>query len=101
MYRHKSYAESLAKELADPEYAREFLLGLMEVIDGEEGVTLEHALRRTILGMGVAEYCVRAKKSKQYVNNFLKAKRATKPETLNMLLKPFKLRVRLVAERAS
>lgn len=98
MYRNSSYEESLAKELKDREFAQGFILDLLK---GPDGLTIEQALRHTIQRMGVAEYCARTKKTKQYVNNFLTSKRPIKPETLDAFLKPFGLRIRLVAEKAS
>lgn len=98
MYRNSSYDQDLAKELKDPAFAQGFLLDLME---GEEGLSLEDALRHTIQRMGVTEFCTRARKSKQYVNSFIKAKRNIKPETLDALLKPFGLKTRVIVEKAS
>jgi DNA-binding phage protein len=98
MYRNSSYDEDLARELRDPEFAQGFLLDLIE---GREGLELEEALRLTIQKMGVAEFCSRAKMSKQNVNSFIKSKRNVKPETLDALLKPFGLRTKVVVEKAS
>jgi DNA-binding phage protein len=98
MYRNSSYDEDLAQELKDPEFAQSFLLDL---IKGDDGISLEEALRVTIQKMGVAEYCTRARLSKQYVNSFLRAKRNPKQETLDIFLKPFRLRTKVVVEKAS
>lgn len=98
MYRNSNYNKDLARELSDPEFAQGFLLDLME---GEEGLSAEIALRTTIQAMGVSEFCKRARLSHSFVDAFLKSKRKPKPETLNDFLKPFGLRAKVVFEKAS
>jgi len=98
MYRNSSYEEDLARDLRDKEAARVFLLTLME---GDDGLELEAALKHTIRRMGVKEFSDRAKIAMPNVMNFLRGKRRLKPESLDQLLKPFGLRTRIVVERAS
>ena len=97
MYRNKSFDERLSKELKSPKFAREFIVGLME---GEDGLSLEEALRHTIARMGVKEFCDRAKVALPNVVNFIKGKRKPKPETLDVLLRPFGLKTKIVLEQA-
>ena len=98
MYRNSSYDQDLARELKDKDFAQGFIVDLIE---GDEGMSLQDALRHTIQSMGVAEYCKQANMSLQHVNAFLKSKRNPKPETLDALLSPFGLRTRIVVEKAS
>ncbi|MBN8555441.1 MAG: hypothetical protein J0L93_08355 [Deltaproteobacteria bacterium] len=103
MRRTRSYDEELSKELRDPEYAYEFILGLME---GEGALTLEDALRRTIEVMGVKEFCALAKSKRvsfheSNVVDFLKGKRNPKADTLNSYLKPWKLKAKLTLSSAA
>ncbi len=104
MRRTKSYDEELSKELRDPEFAREFILGLM---DGDGALSLEDALRRTIEVMGVREFCALARAKKvssiheSNVVDFLKGKRHPKADTINGYLKPWKLRAELTISSAA
>ena len=104
MRRTRNYNEELSKYLKDSEFAREFLLGLME---DEDGLSLEDALRRVIEIMGVKEFCALAKKRRidsiheSNVVDFLKGKRHPKPDTLNTYLKPWKLKVELTLSSAA
>lgn len=98
MYRNSSYDEDLSAKLRDRKYAQEFFLTLME---GEEGLSLEDALRTVIQSMGVKEFCTKTHTRMQNVNDFLKKKRKLKPESLDALLKPFGLKLKLMVEKAS
>jgi hypothetical protein len=103
MRRTKSYDEELSKELRDPEFAREFILGLME---GDGALSLEDAIRRAIEIMGVKEFVSLAKSRRVTLHepnvvNFLKGRRNPKPETLNSYLKPWKLKAGLTVQPAA
>ncbi|MDZ4677938.1 MAG: hypothetical protein SGI74_10585 [Oligoflexia bacterium] len=98
MNRSRSFDPDISKALLDPETAQSFLLGLME---GEEGLNLEKALKHTISKMGVKEFAKFAKVDADNVVHFLKGRRKPKPETLDTYLKPFRLKSKLVAEKAS
>lgn len=104
MRRTRNYNEDLSKELRDPEFAKEFILELME---GDDGLALEDALRRTIEIMGIKEFCQFAKSKKvsslheSNVVDFIKGKRVPKRETLNNYLKPWKLKAELTLSSAS
>ena len=97
MRRTSSYDQDLSKRLQSPKYAREFILGLM---DGPEGLSVEDALKHTIERMGIREFCDLAKVPSPNVVAFLKGRRHPKAETLDQLLKPFKLRTKLTLESA-
>lgn len=98
MRRGRSYDEDLSKKLKNSKFAQAYIRALME---GEEGLELEAALRHTIERMGIKEFVQLAKVAQPNVSEFIQGKRKLKPETLNIYLKPFRLRVKLVLEEAS
>ena len=98
MKRSKSYDEELSKKLKNSKFAQTFIRALME---GDEGLSVEAALRHTIERMGIKEFVQLAKVPQPNVSEFVHGKRKLKPETLNEYLKPFKLRAKLVLEEAS
>lgn len=99
MYRNSSFDEDVARNLRKgPGAVQSFLLGLTE---GEDGLDLQEALRMTIRSMGIKEFCQMTKILMPNVLEFLNGKRKPKPETLEKYLKPFGLRPRLIAEKAS
>ena len=99
MYRNNAYNEDLAKEMQDPEFAQQYILNLVE--DEDEPMTVEEALRLAIPRMGVAEFSRKINKSKTDVDKFLRGERNLKPETLNVYLFPFNLRVRVTLEKVA
>lgn len=99
MYRNNAYDEDLAKEMQNPDFAQLYLLNLIE--DGDEGMTVEEALRMAIPRMGVAEFSRRIKKSKTDVDKFLRGERNLKPETLDEYLVPFNLRIKVTLEKVA
>ena len=98
MRRNSSCAADLAKELQTPRAVQSYLLGL---IDGDDGLPLEEALRLTITRMGIKEFCKLTKIPMPNVSEFVSGKRNPKPETLDTYLKPFGLRSRLVAVKVA
>jgi hypothetical protein len=96
--RTNSYDEDLSKRLRNPKYAREFILGMM---DGSDGLSVEDALRHTIQRMGIKEFAELVKMPSPNIVAFIKGRRHHKSATLDHLLKPFKLRTKLILESAS
>lgn len=95
MYRDSSYEIKLAKELQDPEFAKEFLLGLME---GEEGLPLLVALKHTIWSFGIKEFSQKSGVPEKSISRMLHSKTIPKFETLNEYLAPFGLKVKIALE---
>ncbi|MFH1262758.1 MAG: hypothetical protein V1495_04870 [Pseudomonadota bacterium] len=93
MRRSYNYSEVISRRLRNPVYARAFLDTLMEEPDG---LTPVDALRSMIEVMGITEFAKLAKVPKSRVIEFTKDKRTFKPATLDLLIKPFKLRTRLI-----
>ena len=98
MRRTKSYNEELSQRLRKPKYAQTFIASLMEEPDGLDA---EDALRRTIEIMGIKEFAELSGVPSSNIVAFVKRKRHIKPETLDVLLKPLGLKVRIVFEKAS
>jgi hypothetical protein len=98
MKRGKSYDEELSQKLRNRKFAQNYIMALME---GDEGLSVEDALKHTIERMGIKEFVQMANVPQPNVSEFLKGKRKLKPETLNEYLKPFKLKAKLVLEEAS
>jgi hypothetical protein len=96
MRRSSSYDRDLSEKLKNHAFSQGYLLTLME---GEEGLSLEEALRTTIQSMGVKEFCAIAHMRKQNVNDFLKERRKLKPESYNAFLNPFGLQIRMIVEK--
>ena len=98
MKRNSSFDSYLSQQLENIKFAQGYM---MDLIDGDDGLSLEEALRTTIRQMGVKEFCKRAEMRKQNVNDFLVGQRKLKRETLDAFLKPFGLKTRLVVAKAS
>jgi hypothetical protein len=98
MNRNKSYDQELSEKLRNHRFAQGFILALME---GEEGLEVEDALRHTIERMGIKEFSEIADIPGSNVTEFVKGKRKLKPETLDSYLSPFHLRTRIILEKAS
>ena len=96
MKRSKNYNEVISKKLKDPEYAQEYLNALME---GSDGLGPEEALRDMIEVMGITDFSAFANVSKQRVEEFTSQKRTFKPATLDIFLKPLKLKTKLIFEK--
>jgi len=99
MYRNNAYDEDLAKELSDISFAQEYLLSLVE--DQDEPMSIEEALRFMIPRIGIPEFAKIVGKSKSDIDKFLRGERNLKSETLSEYLGPFKLRLKIVLEKAS
>ncbi|OFZ13975.1 MAG: hypothetical protein A2Z20_10085 [Bdellovibrionales bacterium RBG_16_40_8] len=98
MNRGKSYDEELSLKLKNIKFARAYIVALME---GDHGLSVEDALKHTILRMGIKEFVQLARVPQPNVSEFIKGKRKLKPDTLNEYLKPFKLKAKLILEEAS
>jgi len=88
--RSRNWNEGLARDLQDPAFAREFLIGAIE-----EGISLQRALGRVIRAMGVKEFAARAGMASPNVLRAINPRHNPTQETLNRLLKPFDLRLSL------
>ncbi len=86
--RSRDWNEGLAKDLRNPEFAREFVLAMLE-----DGLSMQVALGKAIRAYGVKEF---AKKAKLASSNLLRAldpKHNPTQRTLERLLRQFGLRL--------
>ena len=88
--RSRSWNEGLARDLADPEFAREFLLAAIE-----DGGSLQDALGKAIRAIGVTEFGVRIGMAGPNVLRAIHPRHNPTQATLNRLLAPFGLRLSL------
>jgi DNA-binding phage protein len=86
----------LAENLRDPEFAREFLLGAID-----EEVPLQVALGKVVRAMGVKEFAVKVSMASPNLLRALNPRHNPTQDTLNRLLKPFRLKLSLapISER--
>ena len=88
--RSRDWNEGLAHDLRDQEFAREFLLATMD-----EGVPIQVALGRVIRAMGVKEFAETVQMASPNVLRAINPRHNPTQDTLNRLLKPFRLRLSL------
>lgn len=86
--RSRDWNEGLAHDLRKPEFAREFVLGLLE-----EGFTLQQALAKVIRAYGVKEFAVKARMPSPNVLRSIDAHHNPTQRTIEQLLKPLGLRL--------
>ena len=88
--RSREWNEGLAADLRDPDFAREFLLGAIEA-----GVPLQQALGKVIRAMGVREFAAKVQMAGPNLSRAINPRHNPTQETLNRLLRPFRLRLSL------
>lgn len=88
--RSKDWNVGLAQDLRDPEFAREFLLAAIE-----EDVSIQIALGKVIRTIGIKEFSARIKIASPNVVRAINPRHNPTQETLNRLLKPFRLKLSL------
>ena len=88
--RSEDWNVGLAKDLRDATFAREFLLASID-----EGVDLQLALGKVIRAMGVKEFAAKVRMDSPNVLRAINPRHNPTQDTLNRLLKPFKLRLSL------
>jgi len=88
--RSEDWNVGLAHDLEDPAFAREFLLGAVD-----EGVPVQVALGKVIRATGVKEFASKVKMASPNVLRAINPRHNPTQDTLNRLLRPFKLRLTL------
>src|SRR5439155_20510281 len=88
--RHEDWNVGLAEDLRDPEFAREFLLGAID-----EEVPLQVALGKVVRAMGVKEFAAKVGMASPNLLRTLNPRHNPTQDTLNRLLKPFRLKLSL------
>src|SRR5216684_8166103 len=88
--RHEDWNAGLAEDLRDPAFAREFLLGAID-----EEIPLQVALGKVVRAMGVKEFAAKVGMASPNLLRTLNPRHNPTQETLNRLLKPFRLKLSL------
>lgn len=88
--RSRDWNEGLAEDLRDKALAREFLLAAID-----EGVSIQVALGKVIRAMGVKEFAASIEMAPPNVLRAINPRHNPTQETLNRLLRPFRLRLSL------
>ena len=88
--RTKDWNEGLAKDLKNPEFARELLLATTE-----EGVSLQQALGKVIRSMGVKEFAEKVGMESPNVLRAINPRHNPTQATINRLLAPLGLKLTL------
>ena len=86
--RTKDWDKTLSEEMKNVEFAREFILALLE-----EGDTLQEALSKTIRAYGVKEFAQVSGLSDSNIVRSISPDHNPTEKTLSALLKPFGLRL--------
>jgi DNA-binding phage protein len=94
--RNRDWNIGLAEDLQDREFACEFLLGAID-----EGVPLQVALAKVVRAMGVKEFAAKVGMASPNLLRTLNPRHNPTQDTLNRLLKPFRLKLSLapISER--
>jgi DNA-binding phage protein len=88
--RSRDWNEGLATDLQNPEFARAFLLAAID-----EGLPIQQALAKVIRTMGIKEFAACVRMASSNVVRAIHPRHNPTQETLNRLLKPFRLRLSL------
>ena len=88
--RSRDWNEGLARDLQDPEFAREFLIAAIE-----EGVPLQQALGKVVRAIGVKEFAARIDMAASNLQRVIDPRHNPTQATLNRLLEPLGLRLSL------
>jgi DNA-binding phage protein len=92
--RSRDWNESLAQELRDREFAREFVLGLLD-----EGFTLQQALAKVIRAYGIKEFASKARIPGPNILRSIDGRHNPPQKTLEHLLRPLGLRLAVAPAR--
>jgi len=88
--RSRDWKVGLAEDLRSQKFAREFLLAAID-----EGVPLQVALAKVVRAMGVKEFAAKVRMASPNLLRTLNPRHNPTQETLNRLLKPFRLKLSL------
>ncbi len=95
--RHKDFDELVASQFSDIEFAQIYIMNL---INGE-GMSLEDALKETIISMGLQAFAKKANVSVQHISDFINERKKLSTDSIEKYLqKVFGLKVRMQVEVA-
>ncbi len=86
--RSRDWNVGLAEDLRSPTFARKFLLAAID-----EGVPIQAALGKVVRAMGVKEFAAKVRMASPNVLRAINPRHNPTQETLNRLLKPFRLKL--------
>ncbi len=90
--RHKDFDEYVSQEFENIEFAQSYITHLIN----DEGLSLEDALRDSIVSMGLQSFADKADVSISYVSDFVnKRKKWSTDNLVKHLQKVFKLKIKL------
>lgn len=95
--RTESYDKMIADKLQDVNYAREYLIVLVD----EEEMSVEEALITLAQKMGEKEFAQLTGTTKQKINDFVKGRRPASFTILNRYLEPFDLELDIGLKESS
>lgn len=96
MHRSNSYNERFSHEIREPEYARSYILELLQ--NADEPMPLEDVLRLIARKMGTTDFADFVGERVQNIDKFIKGERHPKRETLDKFLRPFGLETVLIVK---
>ena len=76
--RHKDFDKLLASKFKNKKFAQAYIVNLVN----EEGMSLEEALRETIVSMGLLVFANKAGVSIQYVSDFVAKRKTLSTDTI-------------------
>ena len=92
---YKNFNELVIKKLKDKEFAQAYIMNLIN----KERMSLESALRETIISMGVQAFADKVDVSVQYLSDFVNKKHPLSTSEINQYLqKAFNLKVTITIE---
>ena len=95
--RHKDFNELVAIQFTDTKFSQAYIINLID----NEGMSLEDALRETIIAMGLQFFAGKANLSIQYVSDFVNKRKKFSIESIDKYLqKVFKLKMKIMVEAA-
>jgi probable addiction module antidote protein len=88
--RSKDWNQGLARDLQDPEFARDFLIAAID-----EGVPLQQALGKVVRAIGVKEFALRIAMAPSNLQRAIDPRHNPTQATLNRILNALGLRLSL------
>lgn len=86
--RSRDWNEGLARDLQDPEFAREFLMAATD-----DGVSLQQALAKLVRAIGVKEFALKIGMAPSNLQRVIDPRHNPTHATLNRILEPLGLRL--------
>ncbi len=93
--RHKDFNELIATKFENVEFSQAYIMTLIN----DEEMSIDEALRETIIAMGLQPFADKAEISIQYVSDFVKKRKKFSTESIDKYLqKAFHLKIKMSVE---